>query len=141
VLKVLKDLKDLRVTRAPQVPQVPQAHKVLQAHKALREQKEIRAIMVLRVKKAKVEPLHVVLLLKQAQFAALVDLKRMSQAMQDILLQVGLYSLLVSMIIMSLLGNNSNFILWQLLKLLLNRSIVQETAGTGSSSLWMRQII
>jgi hypothetical protein len=141
VLKVLKDLKDLRVTRAPQVPQVPQAHKVLQAHKALRERKGIRVIMVLRVKKAKVEPLHVVLLIQQAQFAALVDLKVMSQAMQDILLLVGLYSLLVSMIIMSLLGNNSNFILWQLLKLLLNRSIVQETAGTGSSSLWMRQII
>jgi hypothetical protein len=141
VLKVLKDLKDLRVTRAPQVPQVPQAHKVLQAHKDLRERKEIRVIMVLRVKKAKVEPLHVVVLFQQPQFAELVDLKVMSQAIQDILLLVGLYSLLVSMIIMSLLGNNSNFILWQLLKLLLNRSIVQETAGTGSSSLWMRQII
>jgi hypothetical protein len=141
VLKVLKDLKDLRVTRAAQVPQVPQAHKVLQAHKALRERKEIRVIMVLRVKKAKVEPLHVVVLFQQPQFAALVDLKAMFQAIQDILLLVGLYSMLMAMIIMSLLGNNSNFILWQLLKLLLNRSIVQETAGTGSSSLWMRQII
>jgi hypothetical protein len=141
VLKVLKDLKDLRVTRAPQVPQVPQAHKVLQAHKALREQKEIRAIMVLRVKKAKVVPLHVVVLFQHHQFAAHVDLKVMYQAIQGIVLLVGLYLQLVSLIIMSLLGNNSNFILWQLLKLLLNRSIVREMAETGSSSLWMRQII